>query len=389
MRYFEFLTRSCRFIKIILLSFRPCTRCISDIFGLPLILMKTTNLTIAGLMSGTSLDGLDIALCRFGVSEGRISYTLLAAETIAYEAVWKERLRNVFDATAEQYFKLHSLYGEYMAGQVNRFIEAHRVKPDYLASHGHTVFHRPQLGFSTQIGCGATLAAHTGIDTICDFRSLDVALKGQGAPLVPIGDRDLFPGSGACLNIGGIANMSFTKNGLTSAFDVCIANMAFNYLAEKLGKAYDAGGTLASKGHLNRGLLDSLLALHRDRRSLGKEWFDALFLPLLEAHTGSTEDLMATCVEYTAVMLNQALQEQAIGSVLITGGGAYNRFLLERLQAHYSGQVIIPGDEVIRFKEAIIFAYLGYLRATQQINTLHHVTNASRDSIGGCIYNAS
>lgn len=389
MRYFEFLTRSCRFIKIILLSFQACTRCVSGIFGLPLILMKTATLTIAGLMSGTSLDGLDIALCRFDVSDGRISYTLLAAETIAYETVWKERLRNVFDATAEQYFKLHSLYGEYLAEQVKLFLEKHRTKPDYIASHGHTVFHRPQLGFSTQIGCGATLAAHTGIDTICDFRSLDVALKGQGAPLVPIGDRDLFPVSDACLNIGGIANISFTKNGLTSAFDVCIANMAFNYLAEKLGKAYDAEGIIASKGHINQDLLNDLLALHRDQRSLGKEWFDTQFLPLLERHAGSTEDLMATCVEYTVVMLSWVLQEQAIGSVLITGGGAYNRFLLERLQAHYSGQEVIPGDEVIQFKEAIIFAYLGYLRANQQINTLHHVTNASRDSIGGCIYKAS
>lgn len=339
-------------------------------------------------MSGTSLDGLDIALCRFSNEGGKAGYELLAAETISYEGVWKERLRNVFDATAEQYFKLHSLYGEYIAVEVNAFLKKGGHNADYLASHGHTVFHRPQLGFSTQIGCGATIAAHTGIATICDFRSLDVALKGQGAPLVPIGDRDLFPGFESCLNIGGIANISFTKNGHTSAFDCCIANMALNYLAEKTGKAYDAHGSIASSGQINKALLDGLLNLHSDQRSLGKEWFDARFLPELEKHGGSIPDQLATCVEYTALMIADALKTQHLNSVLITGGGAYNTFLLKRLQAQYSGQLEIPSDTVIQFKEAIVFAYLGYLRATEQTNTLHSVTKASRDSIGGCIYKA-
>lgn len=339
-------------------------------------------------MSGTSLDGLDIALCRFSTEGGKAGYELLSAETISYETVWKERLRNVFDATAEQYFKLNSLYGEYIATEVNAFLKKGGHRADYLASHGHTVFHRPQLGFSTQIGCGATIAAHTGISTICDFRSLDVALKGQGAPLVPIGDRDLFPEFESCLNIGGIANISFTKNGHTSAFDCCIANMALNHLAEKTGKAYDADGNIASSGQVNQGLLADLLNLHSDQRSLGKEWFDARFLPELEKHGGSIPDQMATCVEYTALMIADVLKAQHINSVLITGGGAYNAFLLERLRAHYSGQLEIPSDAVIQFKEAIVFAYLGYLRATEHINTLHSVTKASRDSIGGCIYKA-
>ncbi len=350
--------------------------------------MKTGTLTIAGLMSGTSLDGLDIALCRFSTEGGKAGYELLAAETIAYEAVWKERLRNVFDATAEQYFKLHSLYGEYIAAEVNAFLKKSGHKADYLASHVHTVFHRPQLGFSTQIGCGATIAAHTGISTMCDFRSLDVALKGQGAPLVPIGDRDLFPGFESCLNIGGIANISFTQNGTTSAFDCCIANMALNYLAEKTGKPYDADGGLAASGQVHKALLNDLLSLHSDQRSLGKEWFDARFLPALEKHGGSIPDLLATCVEYTALMIGNILQQHQLKSVLITGGGAYNAFLLKRLRAQYSGQLEIPSDAVIQFKEAIVFAYLGYLRATEQTNTLHSVTKASRDSIGGCMYKA-
>jgi anhydro-N-acetylmuramic acid kinase len=375
-------------MKIILLSFLTASLSFWAALVLPLILMKTGTLTIAGLMSGTSLDGLDIALCRFSTEQGKHRYELLAAETIAYEAVWKERLRNVFDATAEQYFKLHSLYGEYIAEQLGLFLKKHSVKPDYIASHGHTVFHRPQLGFSTQIGCGATIAAHTGIATICDFRSLDVALKGQGAPLVPVGDRDLFPEFESCLNIGGIANISFTKNGSTSAFDCCIANMAFNDLAEKTGKAYDPAGTMASTGRIHQGLLADLLSLHSDQRSLGKEWFDARFLPLLEKYGGSIEDQLATCVEYTALMIGNALQKHEIKSVLITGGGAYNTFLINRLKAQYTGHIEIPSDAVIQFKEAIVFAYLGYLRATEQTNTLSNVTKASRDSIGGCIYKA-
>ena len=350
--------------------------------------MNPRDFTIAGVMSGTSLDGLDIALCRFYTGNDGLTYELLAAETIAYEQVWKERLRNAYDATAEQYFKLHSLYGEYIAGQLNAFLKKQGQKADYIASHGHTVFHRPELAFTTQIGCGATIAAHTGTDTICDFRSLDVALKGQGAPLVPIGDRDLFRGYGACLNIGGIANVSFTKGGDTFAFDICVANMALNYLAEKFGKAYDAEGLLASQGSVNQALLDDLSHLPANGKSLGKEWFDRHFLPVLEKHSDRTENQLASCVEYIALKIGHVLKEHHLQSVLVSGGGAYNTFLLNRLRAQYPGQVEVPSDEVIQFKEAIIFAYLGYLRVTEHTNTLSSVTKATRNSIGGCIYKA-
>jgi anhydro-N-acetylmuramic acid kinase len=340
-------------------------------------------------MSGTSLDGLDLALCHFSAENGSITYNLLAAETITYEPVWKERLKNAYDATAEQYFKLHSLYGAYIAEQVTQFLKKNKQKAHYIASHGHTVFHRPQLGFSTQMGCGATIAAHTGIDAICDFRSLDVALQGQGAPLVPIGDRDLFPNSESCLNIGGIANISFTKNSITSAFDICIANMALNYLAEKLGKSYDANGDMARKGQVNKAMLADLLNLHTDQRSLGKEWFESHFLPVLEKHECGIENQLATCVEYIALQVKHILETNGLHSVLITGGGAYHTFLIDTLRSHYKGNIEIPADEVIQFKEAIIFAYLGYLRSENTVNTLNTVTKAIRNSCGGAIYKAS
>ena len=337
-------------------------------------------------MSGTSLDGLDIALCDFKTENSITEFKLIASETFLYEPVWKERLQNAFDATAEQYFKLHSLYGQFIAEKINLFLKKNDETADYIASHGLTVFHRPQLSFTTQIGCGAAIAAKTGINTICDFRSLDVALNGQGAPLVPIGDRDLFHQFQSCLNVGGIANISFTKNGKTEAFDVCIANMALNYLTETIGKAYDDEGKLASAGTCNQNLLEQLLSLESNAQSLGREWFEIQLLPVLNNSTITLNNKLATCVEYLALKISQVLNENDLQSVLITGGGAYNIFFIERLKDHFKGRMHIPTNDVIQFKEAIIFAYLGYLRANEISNTLSSVTKASRDSIGGCIY---
>lgn len=348
--------------------------------------MQQQSLKILGLMSGTSLDGLDLALCNFNVQNSTISFKLLASKTIGYEPVWKERLQNAFESSAEQYFKLHSLYGEFIAEKVTDFLRENNQTTNYISSHGHTIFHRPQIGFTTQMGCGATIAAKTGITTVCDYRSLDVALNGQGAPLVPIGDRDLFPESESCLNIGGIANISFTKNGKTSAFDICIANMALNYLTESIGKAYDDGGMLAASGKSNGELLQHLLDLNTQQQSLGREWFEQHFLPLLNSSSILLNDKLATCVEYMVFHISSILKQEHLNSVLITGGGAYNTFLIERLKANYNGEIHIPSDDVIQFKEAIIFAYLGYLRVNEQVNTLNSVTKASRDSVGGAVY---
>ncbi|MCF8422703.1 MAG: anhydro-N-acetylmuramic acid kinase [Bacteroidia bacterium] len=337
-------------------------------------------------MSGTSLDGLDVALCEFNTENSITEFKLIASETFLYEPIWKERLQNAFDASAEHYFKLHSLYGQFISEKINLLLKNNHETADYIASHGHTIFHRPQLGFTTQIGCGATIAAKTGINTICDFRSLDVALNGQGAPLVPIGDRDLFHEFQSCLNVGGIANISFTKNRKTEAFDVCIANMALNYLTETIGKSYDDEGKLASAGTCNQNLLEQLLSLESNAQSLGREWFETQFLPLLTNPEIELNDKLATCVEYLALKISQVLNENDLQSVLITGGGAYNIFFIERLKVHFKGRIHIPNDDIIQFKEAIIFAYLGYLRANENSNTLSSITKASRDSIGGCIY---
>lgn len=340
---------------------------------------------IVGVMSGTSLDGLDLALCHFYPEHGCTQFKLVAAETISYEATWKERLQNAYHASAEQYLALNHRYGKFIADQINRFLGVQR-QANGIASHGHTVFHQPEKGFSAQLGCGATIAAQTGLPVVCDFRSLDVALGGQGAPLVPIGDRDLFGHQSACLNIGGIANISFTQHHTTKAFDICLANMALNYLSELAGKPYDEGGIMASKGHIHSGLLQQLLNLNTFHNALGREWFEQQFLPEINALPITVEDKLATCVEYTAIRISYCLAQHQLASVLVSGGGAYNGFLIERLQHHYKGHLHFPDDEVIQFKEAIIFAYLGYLRFQQQTNTLRSVTGAIEDSIGGALY---
>lgn len=348
--------------------------------------MKGQTVNIIGIMSGTSLDGLDIALCQFSEHEGKTKFKLLASETIKYDKHWQNTFSSAYDLRAEDYFILHQEYGKYISDNIKYFLLKYDKTTDYIASHGHTIFHRPELGFTTQIGCGATIAGNTGFTTICDFRSLDVAINGQGAPLVPIGDRDLFHRYESCLNIGGIANISFSKNDVTYAYDICVANMALNYLAQQHGRSFDENGHMASMGNINRTLLHQLSDIESQHKSLGREWFEEHFLPLLIAYSISTEDKLATCVEYIALKISQCLNDNSINSVLVSGGGAYNFFLIERIREHYNGTIEIPADEIIQFKEAIIFAYLGYLRIHQKTNILASVTGAHRDSIGGCIY---
>jgi anhydro-N-acetylmuramic acid kinase len=348
--------------------------------------MTATSKTYLGIMSGTSLDGLDLALCQFDELNHKLNFKLMASETVKYSLDWKEKLNQVFNATAVDYFKLNGLYGTFIAEQVNAFLEKNNTTADFIASHGHTVFHQPSHGFTTQIGCGATIAALTSIDTICDFRSLDVALHGQGAPLVPIGDRDLFGNHEACLNLGGIANISITKHNSTIAFDVCMANLLLNYLSQTIGLEFDTSGDLASKGTIHPTLFDELLSIETHFKSLGRELVEQSFFPILEKHSISLEDKLATCVEYMVVKISQTFIDSDLKSVLITGGGAYHTFFINQLKKRFTGTITLPSSEIIEFKEAIIFAYLGYLRINNKVNTLQSVTKAKRDSVGACVY---
>lgn len=340
-------------------------------------------------MSGTSLDGLDIALCEFDF-DNRWNYSIIFAKTYDYNDQWLDNFKNIEQFSSREFMKLHAELGTYFGDKVNQFIAEHKIDRtsiDAIASHGQTIFHQPEDGFTTQIGSGAHLAAKCGIKTICDFRSLDVAFGGQGAPLVPIGDELLFGEYDYCLNFGGIANVSFNENGFRKSLDIGFANMASNYLCEKLGKTYDENGQIAEAGNFDHDLFEQLNSLEYFQKlppkSLGKEYFDQVFSFTLNNNPLSTEDQLHTFGIHLAFQVSKWIKN---GRCLTTGGGTYNSFWIKEIQRITSTELIIPEPLIINFKEALIFAFLGLLRLRHETNTLQSVTGARRDSIGGCIY---
>jgi anhydro-N-acetylmuramic acid kinase len=352
---------------------------------------STKKYTLVGLMSGTSLDGLDIAVCDFYKKRNSWQYSIQAATTVPYSSSFKKELNALMKANALDFVEQDAAFGHFCGAEVRKFLAKNKLRADAIASHGHTIFHQPAKGFTTQIGSGAHIAAASGLPTICDFRSTDVALGGQGAPLVPIGDQLLFGEYTYCLNLGGIANLSFDKRGKRIAGDIGPANIPLNYLATQLGKAYDAGGKIAAKGHIEPKLLDKLNRLNFYKRkfpkSLGREWVDAEFIPLLEAYNCSIENKLCTLVEHIAIQLSAAIQKP--GTLLVTGGGALNEFLIKRFRENLKAKkvkILLPDENTIQYKEALIFAFLGLKRLLLETNTLASVTGAKKDSIGGAIY---
>lgn len=344
-----------------------------------------------GIMSGTSLDGLDIASCRFEFLRNKWSFELLDATCVRYDSEMKHLLKSAFSASAAEMVSLDAILGKFIGEQIMEFIRNFKTKPELIASHGHTVFHRPDLGYTTQIGSGAHISATTGITTVCNFRELDVALGGQGAPLVPIGDRLLFAEYRACLNLGGFANISYETGGKVQAFDICPVNFVLNRLANKLNLEFDEDGKIASGGCLDMNLLNELNNLSfyskTGSKSLGQEWVDKEILPMLPNYSQlSIPDLMNTYTQHIAMQLASVLKNTGIEKVLITGGGAYNKYLIECIRRYSATEITIPSKQIIEFKEAIIFALLGILRLRGEINTLSSVTGAKCDSCGGIIY---
>jgi anhydro-N-acetylmuramic acid kinase len=340
-------------------------------------------------MSGTSLDGLDLALCHFMKNDGW-NYNVIAATTMEYTDDLREKLANALTLSAYEFAVLDVELGKYIAAKINTFLASQNVTPDFIASHGHTTFHQPQTGLTSQIGNGAIIASQTGITTVCDFRTTDVALGGQGAPLVPIGDELLFARYDACLNLGGISNISFNIDGKRLAFDISPCNMALNYLANQLDLKYDKDGENARKGSVDIQLLDKLNDIDfykkTGAKSLGKEWFDTVFLPCLEMSEISVYDKLRTVTEHVAMQLHNVLPFPYNATILVTGGGARNVFLIERMAKISQQNIIIPDAETIDFKEAIIFAFLGVLRMRGENNCLKNVTGAVVDNCGGCVY---
>jgi anhydro-N-acetylmuramic acid kinase len=338
-------------------------------------------------MSGTSLDGLDVCLCSFGIKNSKWQYTLLAAETLPYPLEMKERLSCAHRLDALQFVALHVEYGKYIGETVKQFIDRRGVAPILIASHGHTIFHQPAQGITFQIGAGAAIAAATGVNTICDFRTTDVAQGGQGAPLVPIGDRLLFPEYDYCLNLGGFANISYEHEGRRIAYDICPVNYVLNYYMHTVGLDFDAEGAVAAGGSVHEDLLDALNGLtfytQQGPKSLGREWVEREIFPVMEQYTLPLADKLRTYCEHAAMQTGKALER---GRVLVTGGGAFNKFLFSRIAAHTKAALHLPETQLIHYKEALVFAFLGTLYFTNQVNCLSSVTGARVDNIGGALY---
>ncbi|NER12123.1 anhydro-N-acetylmuramic acid kinase [Leptobacterium flavescens] len=346
-------------------------------------------------MSGTSLDGLDIVYSHIYRQNNKWQFEILQTESIDYDKAFQAKLKSTVEMSAEDLWSFHNEFGNWLGEQVAAFVRHNTLEVDFVSSHGHTVFHQPERGFTCQIGSGQHLANVSGLKVICDFRTNDVALGGQGAPLVPIGDRLFFSGYDFCLNLGGISNISFEKDSERIAYDISPANMLLNYLIKPLGKAYDEGGMTARKGSLNKELLQALNSLLYYQlpypKSLGYEWFREQLIPLLDNFEDTLENRLHTAVYHICEQISNDIKKEVSSKqarLLVTGGGAKNDFLIELLRNNLKGkcEVIVPETTLIDFKEALVFAFMGVLRECGEVNCLKSVTGASRDSSSGVIY---
>lgn len=346
---------------------------------------------VIGLMSGSSLDGVDIAYVNFSHDNKRWFFQIVEAGNVPYSSYWKEQLAEAFNKKPEDLKELDKEYGRYLGTITKRFIEKYELEPKLIASHGHTIFHRPDEGFTLQIGDGQEIAKATGITTVNDFRSEDVMKGGQGAPLVPIGDRHLFADYPICLNIGGIANVSYEYEGKRIAYDICIANQMLNYLANKLGYDYDNNGSFARQGKVNLDLLktfnDNSYYDKEAPKSLGREFFEKYQHQIIEESSLDVRDILATATEHIASQIVKSTDMLEKSKMLITGGGAKNNYLVERISELSKHEVVIPDTMIIDYKEALIFAFLGTLKMEGKINVLSSVTGATSDSSSGTIHN--
>lgn len=358
--------------------------------------MTIENYNIIGVMSGTSLDGVDLAYIAFAKSD-HWTFNIIEAVTFPYSNLWKQRLKKAIHLSENELQKLNEEYTEYLAEVIQGFLDLiDEIPPqvylgtgiDFISSHGHTVLHQPENGVTLQIGNLPALAEKLQKTVVCDFRVQDVKLGGQGAPLVPIGDRLLFSQYDYCLNLGGFANISFEEKNKRLAFDVCPVNIVLNHLSEKLELPFDDGGKIAQSGKVSPELLEKLNALDfytfSPPKSLGLEWVQKMIFPFLENSGLKVEDQISTYTEHVAIQLAHVFGAES--SALVTGGGAYNTFLLERIKHHKNLNLVLPDKRIIEFKEALIFGLLGVLKIRGENNCLASVTGAKMDHSSGKVF---
>jgi anhydro-N-acetylmuramic acid kinase len=353
--------------------------------------MLKESYKVIGVMSGTSLDGVDLAHIHFTVVRDKWQYEILESETVSYNDDWLNKLRTAVDFSKAELKQLNQDYTLLLGNIIKNFIQKHAIKNiDAVCSHGHTILHQPQNGFTLQIGNLKEIAQIVGETIVCDFRVQDVKYGGQGAPLVPIGDRILFSDYDYCLNLGGFSNVSFEQDGKRIAFDISPVNTVLNFYANKLGLPYDDKGNIARSGETDMTLLEELDSLSYYQKpypkSLGFEFVKTIILPLVESYDLSIEDKMHTFIKHIAKQTALALPDRR-GNMLVTGGGAYNTFLLESMQDYLPElELIVPDTKTLEYKEALIFALLGVLKLRKEINVLSSVTGAKKDHSSGVIY---
>lgn len=357
-------------------------------------------ITVIGLISGSSLDGLDLAICRFsGVANDQLKWELLAAKTVGFSESLSERLAKATSLSALELMALEVTFSEFCATVVNELKDTYHV--DYIASHGHTVFHFPEKGFTHQIGKGSILAELTGIDTICDFRSNDIALGGQGAPVAPIVEQVLFGGYQYYLNLGGIANVSVHTDQGVYSLDVCPCNQVLNAMVQEIGLPYDDKGQLAERGQVHEALITKWSSLPYFAlpfpKSMDNSWVRDTFMPIIQEFDLEREDVLATMVEFVGRQLARDISDlpqidAKSAQLMVTGGGGHNDHLIQVIERHLlmqNIQVHLPDTQIVDSKEAILMALMGYLRVSDQPNVIATVTGATTNSYGGGIYRAS
>ena len=361
--------------------------------------MASKTYKAIGLMSGSSMDGLDIAFVHFEFEDGLVDWNIVEAETFPYSEMWQSRLINLPHQNALAFSKTHTYYGHYLGELVNEFLSKHNIEPDFIASHGHTIFHNPDQNFTVQIGDGAATAMITGYPVISNFRAQDIAIGGEGAPIAPIADKYLLPGYDFYLNLGGIDNISCNINGRFVAFDIGSANQTLNAIAQGMDMDYDEDGRIAKTGELIEPLFKKANAHEYFKiaypKSLANQFVQENLVPLFVNFDALWEDKLRTACEHIAFQIAQAIEvvtekenfKKEVYKMIVTGGGALNLFLVECIRKYCKNvEVVIPDRKIIEFKEAALMALMGLLRIENQTNTLHSVTGAQHDTISGAIH---
>ncbi|MFD1063796.1 anhydro-N-acetylmuramic acid kinase [Winogradskyella litorisediminis] len=351
--------------------------------------MLTKSYNVVSVMSGTSLDGIDILYAKFSCNS-KWKFQILKFETVSYSEKWNKKLKQLTKFSKGELNQLDDEYSLYLAERILEFIQKNKIENlDFVASHGHTALHNPAEGFTYQIGNQQIVADIIQQKLICDFRVQDVEFGGQGAPLVPIGDKLLFSEYDYCINLGGFANISFEENEERIAFDICPVNIVLNHYVSNLGFKYDDKGKIASSGTIKTSLLDELNGLkfynQKPPKSLGFEWVEDSVFPKIDSFNLEIKDILRTVIEHVAFQISKFLNVEK-SSAIVTGGGAYNFFLIERIKALSKSKIIIPSNEIIEFKEALIFGLLGVLKSRNEVNCLKSVTGAYKDHSSGVIF---